>query len=75
MSPSKPAVKNPVKSNSGPATRGVGDAADCDPYESSALAGSSPVSACCPGSAGRSRKASTKLLVGQEPSRKELALC
>ena len=40
-----------------------------------ALAGSSPVSACCPGSAGRSRKTSTKLLVGQEPSRKELALC
>ena len=39
------------------------------------LAGSSPVSACCPGSAGRSRKTSTKLLVGQEPSRKELALC
>ena len=36
------------------------------------LAGSSPVSACCPGSAGRSRKTSTKLLVGQEPSRKEL---
>jgi putative transposase len=39
------------------------------------LAGSSPVSACCPGSAGRSRKTSTKLLVGQEPSRKESALC
>ena len=37
------------------------------------LAGSSPVSACCPGSAGRSRKTSTKLLVGQEPSRKESA--
>ncbi len=40
-----------------------------------ALAGSSPVSACCPGSAGRSRKTSTKLLVGQEPSQEELALC
>jgi putative transposase len=38
-----------------------------------ALAGSSPVSACCPGSAGRSRKTSTKLLVGQEPSRLEEA--
>ena len=36
------------------------------------LAGSSPVLACCPESAGRSRKTSTKLLVGQEPSRKEL---
>lgn len=35
------------------------------------LAGSSPVSACCPGSAGRSCKTSTKLLVGQEPSRLE----
>ncbi len=34
-----------------------------------------PVAACCPGSSGRSRKTSTKLLVGQEPSRKELALC
>jgi putative transposase len=29
--------------------------------------------ACCPGSAGRSREASTKLLVGQEPSRKDFA--
>lgn len=37
------------------------------------LAGSFPVSACCPGSSGRSRKTSTKLLVGQEPSRKESA--
>jgi putative transposase len=36
------------------------------------LAGSSPVSACCPGSSGRSLATSTKLLVGQEPSRKEL---
>jgi len=33
------------------------------------LAGSSPASACCPGSAGRGRKTATKLLVGQEPSR------
>jgi putative transposase len=31
------------------------------------LAGSSPVSACCPGSAGHARKSKTKLLVGQEP--------
>lgn len=37
------------------------------------LAASSAVTACCPGSAGRSRKASTKLLVGQEPSRLEEA--
>jgi putative transposase len=35
------------------------------------LAGSSPASACCPGSAGHGRKTATKLLVGQEPSRKE----
>ncbi len=39
------------------------------------LAGSSPVSACRPESAGSRRKTRTKLLVGQEPSRKELALC
>lgn len=38
-----------------------------------ALAASSAVSACCPGSAGRGRKTSTKLLAGQEPSQKELA--
>jgi len=36
-----------------------------------ALAGSSPVSACCPGSSGLSRKTQVKLLVGQEPSREE----
>jgi hypothetical protein len=35
------------------------------------LAGSSPVSACCPGSSGRVRKSATKLLVGQEPSRED----
>jgi putative transposase len=35
------------------------------------LAGSSPVSACCPGSSGRVRKSVTKLLVGQEPSRED----
>jgi len=33
------------------------------------LAASSAVKACCPGSSGRSRKTSTKLLVGQEPIR------
>ena len=32
-----------------------------------------PVAACCPGSSGRSRKTSTKLLVGQEPRRKSQA--
>jgi len=32
------------------------------------LAGSSPVSACCPGSAGPARKSRAKLLVGQEPN-------
>jgi putative transposase len=37
------------------------------------LAGSSPVTACCPGSSGLGRKSRAKLLVGQEPSRKELA--
>jgi transposase len=37
------------------------------------LAGSSPVSACCPGSSGHARKRVTKLLVGQELNRKELA--
>ena len=35
------------------------------------LAGSSPVSACCPGSSGRVRKSVTKLLVGQEPIRED----
>ena len=35
------------------------------------LAGSSPVSACCPGSSGHARKSVTKLLVGQEPSRED----
>ena len=35
------------------------------------LAGSSPVSACCPGSSGLNRKIQTKLLVGQEPNRLE----
>ena len=37
------------------------------------LAGSSPVSACCPGSSGHARKSATKLLVGQELRRKESA--
>ena len=35
------------------------------------LAASSAVSACCPESAGSSRKTRTKLLAGQEPSRKD----
>ena len=38
-----------------------------------ALAASSAVTACRPGSAGRSRKTSTKLLAGQEPSRENQA--